>query len=295
MHVLNILRQKLWPATRVNHCSGPPAAPPIGAFALLSAALFCLAAPSVAAEPPAAGRDIAGLTAIGPGGVLLLDDGSTLRLAFLRMPDPATDLPSRARIRPEAVERWRERSEAAIVAAFAHGGLRAEPLAREADRHGAEPVLLRASDGGTVQEVLLAGGLARLDLAALTDPRADALRAAEREALESRRGIWSAMPYRVRNDMEVGNWLGTFQVVRSRIHRAARVGGNIFVNFGPDHRTDFTVLFKDAAARRFLRLAGPLAALAGCEVLVRGWIEYWNGPLVAATEPAQLEFPKPCA
>lgn len=290
MHVLDILRQKLCPATRVIRRPDRPPAAVRAALALLSAALFCLPAPSTAAEPT-----LPDLAAIEPGGVLRLDDGRVLRLAFLRMPDTMTDMPADARFDGASVERWRERSEAAIATAFRDGGLRAEPVTAAPDRHGAQPALLRDRDGGTLQAMLLAEGLARLDLAALTDPRADGLPAAERNAREAGKGLWSAFPYRVRDDAEVGAWLGTFQIVRARIHRAARVGDNVFVNFGPDHRTDFTVLFKDAAARRFLRLTEPLGRLAGCEVLVRGWIEYWNGPLVAATEPAQLEFPEPCA
>jgi len=292
MSVLHILRQMLSRAARVCR----PGSARIPAAALAIAALYGLAGPSPAAAEAevVAGAAPADLAAIEPGGVLALVDGRRWRLAFLRLPDPMTDLPASGWLEAGPVEPWRKAAEAAIAAAFAAGGLEGEPIAESTDRYGAVPMVIDLPAGGTLQEHLLAAGLARLDLAGLA-PGAEPLQRAERSAREARLGIWAAAPYRVRHEGDVGAWLGTFQLVQARIHRAARVGGNVFVNFGPDYRSDFTVLFKDAAARRFLRSVGPLPDLAGCAVLVRGWIEYWNGPLIAAMDPDQMEFLEPCS
>lgn len=281
--------------------------------ALSGLVLACL--PAVATAQDAARDDAPGLqraaplAAIAPGAVLELQDGTRLRLAFLRLPDPMTDLPAGSDGDAGEVEAWSRAAVEAVAAALADAPVAYRPAAEAPDRYGARAALVELPDGGLLQERLLRAGLARLDLAALALPRAadgdgdggaaalagPALLTAEREARLARRGLWAAAPYRVRSPWEVAGWLGTFQLVVGRIHAAAPSGDNFFVNFGADHRTDFTVLFRGPAARRFRDAAGEAGALAGCPVLVRGWIEYWNGPLVAATDPAQVEFLEECA
>jgi micrococcal nuclease len=67
-------------------------------------------------------------------------------------------------------------------------------------------------------------------------------------------------------------------------------GGRIYLNFADDWRSDFTISIerKDVPA---LAAAGiDLKGLAGKPVRVRGWIEWRNGPMIAATHPEQLEL-----
>jgi micrococcal nuclease len=66
-------------------------------------------------------------------------------------------------------------------------------------------------------------------------------------------------------------------------------GGRIYLNFADDWRSDFTIsIEQDVPA---LAAAGiDLKGLAGKPVRVRGWIEWRNGPMIAATHPEQLEL-----
>ncbi len=247
---------------------------------------------SAAQAPPV--QQGAPLAGVEPGAVLRLADGRLLRLAWLRLPDVMSDLPAGDGAAATEVEAWQSRSTAALHAAFGDGAVRFRPAGPGPDRYGALPVLAYDRDGGLVQTDLLVRGLARLDLAALTDPEAAGLRAAEETARRRGIGLWSATPYRVRHVGELAGWIGTYQLAIGRIHNAARVRDKFFVNFGPEYKTDTTVLFKGGAARRFRQDVAAQRRLDGCAVLVRGWIEFWNGPLVAATEPAQVEPLEPC-
>ena len=83
--------------------------------------------------------------------------------------------------------------------------------------------------------------------------------------------------------------IGGFELVEGRVLKTARVKGRIYLNFGDDWQDDFTIMFEPAALRRF-RAAGidPLD-YQGRRLRVRGWVKSWNGPLILATHPEQIE------
>lgn len=62
-----------------------------------------------------------------------------------------------------------------------------------------------------------------------------------------------------------------------------------FLNFSDNWRSDFTVAIRATNRRQFLSRGPALAKLEGKRVLVRGWIERWNGPVIKATHPEQIE------
>ncbi len=160
----------------------------------------------------------------------------------------------------------------------------------EKDRHGRMLAHLHRQDGDWVQGRMLSLGMARVY--SFPDNRA---RVAEMLALESSArkaglGIWGHPFYAVIAPVQAARAIGTFQLVRGRVLKAARVKGRVYLNFGDDWRTDFTVTL-EAKARRLFRSAGldPLA-LEGRWLRVRGWLKKWNGPLIEATHPEQIEL-----
>ncbi len=78
----------------------------------------------------------------------------------------------------------------------------------------------------------------------------------------------------------------------SRLGIPARVksrGGWYYINFTADWRSDFTIVVA-ARARRLFRVAGlDLAGLEGRRIRVRGWVKSYNGPMIEATHPEQIE------
>ncbi|HUU65954.1 MAG TPA: hypothetical protein VMW57_01560 [Methyloceanibacter sp.] len=65
------------------------------------------------------------------------------------------------------------------------------------------------------------------------------------------------------------------------------------MNFTQDWRSDFTITIarRDLAASEASGL--DLARLPGTRVRVRGVVEWWNGPMIAATHPEQIEVLAP--
>ncbi|MGK2923226.1 MAG: plastocyanin/azurin family copper-binding protein [Methyloceanibacter sp.] len=63
----------------------------------------------------------------------------------------------------------------------------------------------------------------------------------------------------------------------------------------PHWRSDFTITI-ERKALAMLEAAGlDLGALPGKLVRVRGFIEWWNGPMIAATHPEQIEVLAPAS
>ena len=164
-----------------------------------------------------------------------------------------------------------------------HGG------ARE-DRHGRLLAHLhRAGDRVWVQGSLLRHGLARVYT--FDDNRALAaeLYAEERAARAERRGIWAHPFYRIRGVEELAPDLDTFQVIEGRVRRSANVRGRVYLNFGRDWGTDFTVTIAADALRLFRDAKLDPLALEGRVIRVRGWLKSQGGPLIEATHPEPIE------
>ncbi len=165
---------------------------------------------------------------------------------------------------------------------LAHGGT-------SKDRHGRLLAHLTGPTGAWVQGAMLEAGMARVYT--FPDNRALAARmlAAERRARLARRGIWGDPFYAIRTPTNAARHVGTFQLVQGRVLDVARVKSRVYLNFGPDWRTDFTITL-DARARRLFKKAGldPMT-LKDRSVRVRGWLKRRNGPAIEATHPEQIE------
>ncbi len=165
---------------------------------------------------------------------------------------------------------------------------------RRIDRHGralAQLYLLESSGepGIWLQGALLEAGLARVY--GFADNRALIAEMLEREgrARHAGHGIWNDPFYAVRGPDGLGGHIGSFQLVEGRVLEAAKVKGRIYLNFGEDWRKDFTVTLAPAVRRSFEAEGIDPLAYGGRLVRVRGWIKSYNGPMLEATHPEQIE------
>ena len=243
---------------------------------LLLAVKAALAAGGSAVPPPAglALEREAHVVDVIDGSTLLLDDGETVRLAGIET--PATQLAAEARQALTALVEGRR-------IALAQGGA-------GRDRYGRlRAHLVRADDGAWIQGALLAAGLARVH--SLVDDRTAiaAMLAIEHQARAGHLGIWSEPHYRVRAATEADAGLHSFQLVEGRVKAAAVVCGRGYLNFGDDWREDFTVSIAPRDRRRFEAEGIAIEDYEGRLVRVRGWVDSFNGPMIEATHPEQIE------
>ena len=83
--------------------------------------------------------------------------------------------------------------------------------------------------------------------------------------------------------------LSTENPVEGRVLDTGNARGRIFLNFGRDWRTDFTVTIPSAARRDFVNAGLDPDSLAGLRIRVRGWVRSRDGPMIEATHPEQIE------
>jgi len=160
---------------------------------------------------------------------------------------------------------------------------------RRMDRHGRLLAHLHDDAGTWIQGELLRLGMARVY--SFPDNRAvvSDMLALEGAARAAGTGIWGDPFYAVRGAGAAGGFTGTFQLVEGRVADAAKVRSRVYLNFGPDWRTDFTISIAPRAMRLFRKADLDPLALKGRRVRVRGWLRDYNGPLIEATHPEQIE------
>jgi hypothetical protein len=226
-------------------------------------ALILLAALLLAV--PASGAEVA---EVPDAASLVLADGATVRLAGI---EPAPSPAARKALAALALGR-----EVVIEPVFT-------------DRHGRRHAQLRRGDGLWIQGELLRQGLARVRTTPDDRALAAEMLAAEGEARRAGRGAWPHPAWTVRSPETAARFVDSYQLVEGRVLAAKRVRNHVFLNFGAERQTDFTVRIGPAALRLWRAAGLDALALEGAQVRVRGWLRAWDGPLIEASHPEQVE------
>ena len=140
-----------------------------------------------------------------------------------------------------------------------------------------------------LQRALLARGLARVDLSPDRGECAEELYAAEAQARAAHLGLWSVPAYQVRTPEGLGGDTGTFQVVEGQVLSADVKEGRAYLDFGPDYRTDFTIVIAPADMANFRSAGVDPRDYQGKRIRVRGFIQQLNGPEIEIASPKQVE------
>ena len=220
---------------------------------------------------------------------LLLGDGRKVRLVNLLSP--------RRPLWLEADKPW-PAAEAAHKALHGLTAGRKVALAfdeRGEDRHGrlAAQVYLERSDGRLwVQGEMVDRGHGRAWSLASGRTCVTGLIAREAAARSAEAGLWRFEFYRVREATqaeEIAKLRNTFAIVEGMVLKVAQVGARTYLNFEEDWRRDFTVTVRQKAVKLFTGAGDAPASMEGTRIRVRGWVEWFNGPMIEVTHPEQIE------
>jgi endonuclease YncB( thermonuclease family) len=247
---------------------------------LASSLLLMVAAPVGSAQEGWSGA--LPVAAVPGGDRLQLEDGREVRLAGIRVA-PADS-------RDAATARLALAARAAL-AAQAEGAL-VRPAAGEVavDRYGALVAQVERSDGLWLQGLLLEQGLAQVQTRPGETLRAADMLALERAARAAGRGMWRDPDFAPRSADRLADAIGSFRIVQGLVVRVAPTERYVYLNFGDDWRTDFTVRLRRAELDQdFARSGIAIEGLAGHLVEVRGYVLEAGGPLIEVSHPEQLE------
>lgn len=217
------------------------------------------------------------------GDTLVLDNGVTVRLVGLQAPKLPLDRPN--------FKEWPLAGEAkqALEALVLRQRLSLHPATTPTDRWQRTLAHLSRDDGLWVQGEMLRQGWARMYTFPDNRMLASSMLALEREARSARRGIWRHPYYAVLTPESAARATNTFQLVEGTIVDAAEVKGRVYLNFGEDWKTDFTIMVPARVKRALAKQGNDPLSLEGRTVRVRGWLKSYNGPMVELTHPEQLE------
>lgn len=223
------------------------------------------------------------VTDIVDGDTLVLETGLEVRLVGIQAPKLPLGRPG--------VDAWPLAAEAKVALAelAADRVVGLTFTGRRKDRHGRWLAHLTTADGAWIQGAILERGLARVYSFADNRALVAEMLKIERRARAARRGIWANGFYEVRRPTDLQWHLGSFQLVEGRVLDAARVRGRVYLNFGADWRSDFTVSISPAAWRLFEAAGLDLDGYRTARLRVRGWVTSRNGPMIEATHPEQIE------
>jgi hypothetical protein len=112
------------------------------------------------------------------------------------------------------------------------------------------------------------------------------------------RGIWSDPAYQIHEAVDPKALLvlvGTYQVVAGEVLEVAHKKKRIYLNFGKDWKSDFTVTVAPSDVRLFdsSMFGGDgkqKIGIVGKRVRVRGFLSRYNGPSMDVTSPDQIEI-----
>jgi endonuclease YncB( thermonuclease family) len=217
------------------------------------------------------------------GDTLLLENGTEVRLVGIQAPKlplgragfKAWPLADEAKQALEALARGK-------TLTLFYGG-------RKTDRYGRALAHLLRADGLWLQGELLAAGMARVYSFRDNRRLIGEMLAQERDARAGQHGIWALPYYAVRTPEAVTEDIGTFQLVEGRVMDSDIVRRRGYVNLGADWKSDFTISIAPRDRKLFGADGEDILALKGHVVRVRGWIKSFNGAMIEATHPEQIE------
>lgn len=259
-------------------------APVLRVLAIVLALTLC-SGPAGAAGPESL-RDggIARVVRVVDGDTVVLSDGRQVRLVGIQAPKLGL---GRVNFKDWPLADEAKRAvEALVLDQDVHLYLAPAPQ----DRHGRVLAhVTRQADGIWLQGEVLKLGLARVYTFPDNRVLADELLAFERQAHSAQLGMWALVYYALRTPYTLAADEGTFQIVEGRVLDTAQVKKNVYLNFGKNWRSDFTVKITTRDAKLFAEAGIDLLALKGKRVRVRGWLKSQNGPMIELDHPERLE------
>ncbi len=213
----------------------------------------------------------------------VLADGTVVRLACLQAPNVQEKSGEMRAGEPEG-----EQSKAALADLLKGQKVTLHPEPPLLDRHDRRVAFATLADGRMVQKEMLKQGHAMVYPFADQREYLAELLAIEKEARTAKRGIWGNAYWQPASTDMPAVEKERFQLVQGIVKQVAQVGGNWYLNFGEDYKTDFTAFVpKQDYSAHFNKM--DLKKLEGKKALLRGWVYNRDGVTIDLVLPEQLE------
>lgn len=150
--------------------------------------------------------------------------------------------------------------------------------------------ITRTADGLWVQGALLSLGLVRTQTTRYTPEMATQMHALENLARAQALGLWGQAQYLPLRAAEASQAIGKSHIIQGKVHSASTHNGRIFINFGPNWRTDFTLLIPSEHKKAFYKAKINPLNWQGYRIEARGWVDEYNGPVIEIDHPQAVRI-----
>lgn len=213
---------------------------------------------------------------------LVLDSGKRLRIWGLDVPQLAERAPAGGRRK--------------LLDWIAAGPVTLRLLSAAPDRWGRFEAHVYGPRAGlpplSVAEALIEAGLARLRPEAEDPECQQRLRGLEAYALQQGLGLWAEARWRpmaAADRRAFAGRAGEQVIVQGRVDSVNGTGYATYLNFGPVRTVDFSAVVRAPLRPQVEALLGPLEALAGRRLEVRGLLDGRFGPQIEIDLPTALQ------
>jgi endonuclease YncB( thermonuclease family) len=218
-------------------------------------------------SPAARADDVVAADKIISGDEITLKDGHVLRLAGIKA------------VSPQAI-------------AFLQANMAGHDLDLQnpvIDRYGrVSATVFIQGQKESVENTMLREGLAFVYPATGDDAQLDEMLNIEKAARQEKHGYWADHPDTSADNAEP--LYGKYGFVTGIVTKAERVKNKVYLNFGADWRTDFTIAIAAHDLRAFKKQDLNPLDWQGKHLRVRGWIKRDFGPMITVTDPHQIEL-----
>lgn len=145
-----------------------------------------------------------------------------------------------------------------------------------------------------IQGSLISQGLARVRPSTLNIEMAGQMSTLELKARQEQQGLWNpdkhGDTYAMLTPETAEKAMHGWAVIEGKVRANAMAKNTVFLNFGSDWRTDFTIGIPSKIRRELSNSGIDPMQFAHKTVRVRGWVEGYNGPYVELMHPVWLEI-----
>ena len=211
----------------------------------------------------------------------ILDDGRDVRLAGVLFPPTPLTVPLAPRTWPPSMA-----AHAALADLTSQANIEIVQTHGSYDRYGRAEAQFYFERNGKrtwLQRALIEQGHAIVSSSAGGGACLKLLLVAEDAARRAKLGLWANAAYRIHDAAEprdLRRLRSGFALVEGKVVSVTERSGQLYLNFGADWRTDFTVVVPKRLLKGTLEVAHPVASLSGHTIRVRGWIERRYGPAI---------------
>jgi micrococcal nuclease len=214
------------------------------------------------------------------GDQLRLADGRAVRLAGIRVPSGDAG----------GALALAEQARAELTPLLAGQKVRLALAEAPYDRYGRLVAQIERDDGLWLQGALLERGLAQVQTRPGEAARVERMLAVERAARAARRGLWADAAFMALDASVARSEGGRFRIVHGQVLRVAPTERFVYLNFGSDWWSDFTVRIAKALADRLASSGLEVVSLTGRRIEIRGLVLEAGGPLIELSHPEQMQL-----